>query len=128
MTVFGAAVFKPGSIETHEIAKSPGVGIPRMLNERGKAGGQSLGQTFFAWIVEDTGEQQGARIVVHTIAVRAIRYRMRRVLEQAGIVAHGRKWPNCMSDAAGRGAIATGPVRAITFSQSPWRAFSNAAM
>ena len=54
-----------------------------MLDERGKAGRQSLGQTFFAGIVEGAGEQQGARIVVHAIAVRAIRYRMRRVLEQA---------------------------------------------
>ena len=49
MAVFGTAIFKPGSIETHEIAKSFCVGIPRMLHERGKPGRQNLGQAFFTW-------------------------------------------------------------------------------
>src|SRR5579859_7158198 len=91
MAVLGTTIFKPGSIEAHEIAKSPGVGIPRMLDERGKSGRQYLGQTFFAGIVESAGKQQGSRIVIDAIAVRPIRYRMHRVLEQTRIVAHGQE-------------------------------------
>ena len=64
MAVLGTTIFEPGSIEAHEIAKSPGVGIPRVLDERGKSGRQRLGQPFFAGIVESAGKQQSPRIVI----------------------------------------------------------------
>ena len=80
VAVFRAAVFKPGSIEAHEVAKSPGVGIPGMLHEGCKASRQNFGQPLFARIVEGAGQQQRAGIVVDAIAVRAIGHRMHRVL------------------------------------------------
>src|ERR1700688_4887332 len=36
VAVFGTAAFKPGPIEAHEVAKSPGVGVPCMLHESRK--------------------------------------------------------------------------------------------
>ncbi len=91
VAVFGALVFKPGPVEAHEVAKALGVGIPGVLHEGGKAGRQDFGQTFFAGIVEGTGQQQGAGVVIDAIAVRAIGHRMHGVLEQAGVVAHRQK-------------------------------------
>ena len=57
------------AVEAHEVAKSLGVGIPRMLHESRKAGGQDVRQRLFARRVEGAGQQQRAGIVVDAIAV-----------------------------------------------------------
>src|SRR5258708_28789456 len=55
VTVFGTSVFEPGSIESHEVAESPGVGIPCMLHESCKAGRQNFRQPLFARVIDGAG-------------------------------------------------------------------------
>ena len=45
-------------------------------------------QWLFARRVERAGQQQGARIVVDTIAMRPVGHRMDGMLEQSGVIAH----------------------------------------
>ena len=91
VTVFGPAVFEPGAVEAHEVAKPPGVGIPGMLHESRKSRRQDFRQGLLARIVEGAGQQQRASIVVYAVSMRTIRHRLHRMLEQAGIVAHRQK-------------------------------------
>ena len=51
VAVFRPAVLKPAAVEAHEVAKSPGVGIPGMLHESGEAGRQDFRQPLFAGIL-----------------------------------------------------------------------------
>src|SRR5258708_20091525 len=48
VTVFGTCVFEPGSIESHEVAESPGVGIPCILHEISNTPPQTLPQALSA--------------------------------------------------------------------------------
>ena len=88
MTVLGADVFEPAPVEAHEIAKPFAISIPRMLNEGREAHAQSFGHGLFARRVERAGHQQGASVVVDTIAVQTIGHGMDCMLEQSGVIAH----------------------------------------
>ena len=67
--------------------------VPRVLDECRKACRHRLRQLRFAALCERTREQQGARIVVDAVAMRAIRYRMDSMLDHARTIAEREKMP-----------------------------------
>ena len=62
-----------------------------MLDKGRKSRGQRFGQAVLARIVERTGQQQRAGVVVEAIAVRTVGHGMDRMLKKPGVVAHGQK-------------------------------------
>ena len=95
MTVFRARLFQPSAIVAHEVAETPGVRIPGVLNERREMRRVDFGQPFrFTGFRKRAREQQGTGIVVDTVAVRAVCHRMNRVLEQSRIVTQRQEMPD----------------------------------
>ena len=88
VAVFRPPILKPAAVKAHEIAKSLRVGIPSVLDKRGKPRRQHLRQSMFAGDVERARQQQRAGIIVDAIAMGAIRHAVNGMLEQSGIVAH----------------------------------------
>ena len=87
VTVLRARVFQPSAVVAHEIAEPTRVWVPGVLDEGRKACGERLGQLRFARARKRAREQQGASVVVDTVAVGAVRHGMDGVLEHARAVA-----------------------------------------
>src|SRR3546814_9831012 len=93
IAVFGARLFEPAAVVTHEIAKAATLGVPRMLKEARE--GQHMLLSLAA-CAETVGEHQRAGVVVAAIAMIAIGHDFHPVLKDADIVAHrpqpGKRW------------------------------------
>src|SRR5436190_4803378 len=62
-----------------------------MLDKGSQSRCQYFRQTLLAGAIERTRQQQHSRVVINAIAVSAIGYRVDRMLEQPGVVAHRQK-------------------------------------
>src|SRR5437667_10719145 len=69
MTIFRAGFFQPSAIIAHEISEPTGVRVPSVLDESREACRECLGQLRFASARKRVREQQGASIIVDTIAM-----------------------------------------------------------
>ena len=85
--ILGTGVFAPGAVEIHEIAETPRLGIPGILDE-GRIDRHPLVARLFGQIGHAADEHQRPGIVVDAIAMAAIGHRIDRMLEHAGRIAH----------------------------------------
>src|SRR6202158_5624407 len=94
MAVFRASLLEPSAVIAHEIPEPPDGRVPGVLDESREARRDRLGHLRDARGRKEVREQQCPGVVVDTVAVGAIRYRMGGVLEHSGAVAERQKMPD----------------------------------
>ena len=90
--ILRALFIEPAAVEAQVVVEAPGLGIERVMQERRVSGGQRPhALRLFLHLVQQHGENEGARVVVRAVAFGEIRHGEQGVLEEAGRVGHPRQ-------------------------------------